>query len=186
MKKLIIGITGASGVIMGIHLLKILKKHPFETHLILSEQAKHNILIETSFSIADIENLATHHYDNNNLSAPISSGSFITDGMIVIPCSIKSLSAIANSFNNSLITRAADVCLKERRKLVTVIRETPLHEGHLELMLRLTRYGGIILPPIPAFYHNPKTMNELLDHLCGKILDQFHIDAQLFKRWEGT
>jgi 4-hydroxy-3-polyprenylbenzoate decarboxylase len=170
----------------GIRLLEALKKEGAETYLIITPTAREIIPQETSYSIKKVERLAHEVYDDGNLSAPISSGSFKTDGMIILPCSIKSLSAIAHSYNANLLTRAADVTLKERRKLVLVVRETPLHEGHLELMLKVSRMGGIILPPIPAFYHHPKTIDDLINQTVGKTLDLFGIDHNLFERWGST
>jgi len=181
--RLIVGISGATGPIYGIRLLEVLKKEGTETHLILTSTARKIIPQEAPYSIKKVESLAYEVYDDGDLSASISSGSFKTDGMIIIPCSIKSLSGIAHSYNINLLTRAADVTLKERRKLVLVVRETPLHQGHLELMLRVARMGGIILPPIPAFYHHPKTIDDLINHTVGKVLDLFGIDHHLFERW---
>lgn len=183
MMRLIIGITGATGPIYGIRLLEALKKQKVETHLIITPTAREIIPQETSYSVKKVESLAQEVYDDGNLSAPISSGSFKTDGMIVMPCSIKSLSSIAHSHNTNLLTRAADVTLKERRTLVLVVRETPLHQGHLELMLRVSQMGGIILPPIPAFYHRPKTIDDLINQTIGKTLDLFGINHHLFERW---
>ncbi|HOJ43094.1 MAG TPA: UbiX family flavin prenyltransferase [Syntrophorhabdaceae bacterium] len=185
MRRIIVAITGASGVIYGIRLLEVLKKLNVETHLIISEAGKKNIELETRYSINDVEGLASNIYENDNLAASISSGSYKTDGMVIIPCTIKTLSGIAHSFNNNLIIKAADVTLKEERRLVLVVRETPLHKGHLELMVRMADLGGIILPPVPAFYHKPKRIEDLIDHTVGKVLDLFHIDHDLFKRWEG-
>ena len=181
--RLIVGISGATGPIYGIRLLEVLKKEGTETHLILTSTARKIIPQEAPYSIKKVESLAYEVYDDGDLSASISSGSFKTDGMIIIPCSIKSLSGIAHSYNINLLTRAADVTLKERRKLVLEVRETPLHQGHLELMLRVARMGGIILPPIPAFYHHPKTIDDLINHTVGKVLDLFGIDHHLFERW---
>jgi 4-hydroxy-3-polyprenylbenzoate decarboxylase len=185
MLRLIIGISGATGPIYGIRLLETLKKKRIETHLIITSTAKKIILQETSYSIKEVENFAHEVYDDEDLSASISSGSFKTDGMIIIPCSIKSLSSIAHSYNANLLTRAADVTLKERRKLILVVRETPLHQGHLELILQASRTGAIILPPIPAFYHHPKTIDDLINQTVGKALDLFGIDHRLFERWES-
>ena len=151
MKRIIVGITGASGVIYGIRALEALQGKA-ETHLIISEAAKRTISLETSWEIARIESMASVVHDDHNLAASISSGSFRTDGMVILPCSIKTLSAVANSFNETLITRAADVCLKERRKLVLAVRETPLHTGHLRLMLQASETGAIVFPPVPGFY----------------------------------
>ncbi len=181
--RLVIGISGATGSIYGIRLLEILREKKVETYLILSSAAKEILLQETHYSIERVKKLASHCYENEDLSAPISSGSFITDGMVVIPCSIKSLSAIANSYNENLLIRAADVTLKEGRKLVVAIRETPLHKGPLQLMLKLADLGATILPPIPAFYFHPRTIDDLIDHFVGKVLDLFQIDHKLFERW---
>jgi 4-hydroxy-3-polyprenylbenzoate decarboxylase len=186
MKQVIIAITGATGVIYGIRLLEVLKELGRETHLILSEAGKKNILLETGYSIEHVERLASVVHDPTNMAASISSGSFKVDGMVVVPCTVKTLSGIANSYNDNLIVRAADVALKEKRKLILVVRETPLHKGHLELMSKVADIGGIILPPIPAFYFEPKEIKDLVDHTVGKILDLFEIDHSLFKRWEGT
>ena len=186
MKHIIVGITGATGVIYGIRLLEVLMELDVETHLVLSEAAKKNILIETNYTIEDIEKLAFTVHDANNMAASISSGSFKTNGMVVAPCTIKTLSGIANSYNDNLIVRAADVVLKERRNLVLVVRETPLHKGHLELMNKVADIGGIILPPIPAFYFKPKHIEDLINHTVGKVLDLLEINHSLFKRWEGT
>lgn len=183
MKRIVLGISGASGVIYGVRMLKTLCSLGIETHLVVSEAALRNLAIETAYAISEVESMASFVYDVKDVGASIASGSFQTDGMMIVPCSIKSLSAIANSFNANLIVRAADVTLKERRRLVLVVRETPLHEGHLELMARVTRMGGVIMPPIPAFYHMPKTIDDLINQTVGKILDLFSIDAGLFKRW---
>ncbi|MBP7529762.1 MAG: UbiX family flavin prenyltransferase [Syntrophorhabdaceae bacterium] len=184
MEKMILGISGASGVIYGIRLLQVLNDINIESHLIVSKSAIKNIAIETEYTIDELYSMASVVYDVDDVGAAIASGSFRADGMIVAPCSIKSLSAIANSYNDNLIIRAADVTLKERRRLVLLVRETPLHEGHLELMIKVARIGGIIMPPIPAFYHLPQTINDLIDQTVGKALDLFSIDAHLFKRWE--
>jgi flavin prenyltransferase len=181
--RLVIGITGASGVIYGIRLLEVLKEKNVETHLVISPAAKQIIPEETHYSVKQVEGLASFVHDHDNLGASIASGSFRTDGMIVAPCSIKTLSGIANSFNYNLLIRAMDVVLKERRRLVLLVRETPLHEGHLDLMARVARVGGIIMPPVPAFYHKPATIDDLVDQTVGKALDLFSIDGHLFKRW---
>jgi 4-hydroxy-3-polyprenylbenzoate decarboxylase len=182
-KRIIVGITGASGIIYGVRLLKALSAKDYEVHLIISEAGKTNIALETGYSVKEIEGLADAVYLNHDLAAPVASGSYLTEGMIICPCSIKTLSGIANSYNENLVIRSADVALKERRKLVLVIRETPLHLGHLRLMTRVTEMGGVILPPIPAFYHKPKTIEDLIDQTIGKILDIFHIEHNLFQRW---
>lgn len=184
-RRIIVGITGATGVIYGIRLLEALKNAEVETHLILSDAGKKNILIETDYAIGDVEGLASQVHDVENLASSISSGSFKTDGMVVVPCTVKTLSGVAHSYNDNLIVRAADVVLKERRRLILVVRETPLHKGHLELMSRVADLGGIILPPIPAFYHSPRTIDDLLDHTTGKILDLLEIENSLFARWKG-
>ena len=186
-KRIVIGISGASGVIYGIRLLEILKKMgSWETHLVITEAAKKNIEIETDYRIEDVEEMASFSYAQDDMTAPISSGSFLTEGMVVIPCAIKSLSGIANSFNTNLLVRAADVTLKEKRRLILVVRETPLHMGHLELMKKAALMGAIILPPIPSFYHQPKSIQDIIDHIIGKILDHFKIEHQLYKRWSGV
>ena len=186
MKKLIVGISGATGAIYGIRLLEVLSKSDVETHLVITEAAQETILIETSWKVEDIKSLAKVSYDIKNLGADISSGSFPSEGMAIIPCSIKSLSGIANSFNENLLIRTADVTLKERRKLVLVVRETPLHLGHIELMLQASRMGAILLPPVPAFYFYPKTIDDLISHTVGKVLDLFGINHHLFNRWGSS
>jgi 4-hydroxy-3-polyprenylbenzoate decarboxylase len=186
MKRLVVGISGASAAIYGIRLLEVLKETDVETHLVISSAAKRIILMETDFAIEEVEAMADHVYDIDDVGAAIASGSFKTDGMVIIPCSIKSLSAIANSYNADLLVRAADVTLKERRRLVAVVRETPLHKGHLQLMLRLTDMGAIIFPPLPAFYHRPKTVEDIVGHTVGRILDLFDVDHALFERWSGS
>ncbi|MEW6663706.1 MAG: UbiX family flavin prenyltransferase [Thermodesulfobacteriota bacterium] len=183
MKRLVVGISGATGAIYGIRLLEFLSKTDVETHLLVTESAEKTIRIETSWSLKQVKDLATVTYTMEDVGADISSGSFHTEGMVVIPCSIKSLSAIANSYNENLLIRAADVALKERRKLVVVVRETPLHRGHLSLMMSVAEAGGVILPPIPAFYFLPKTIDDLINHTVGRVLDVFGIDHHLFNRW---
>jgi len=186
MDRLIVGISGASGVIYGVRFLEIASKLPLEIHLIISSAAKKNLEIETDYTAKDLEAMAARVYDPGDLGAPISSGSFITRGMVIIPCSIKTLSGVANSFNDNLLIRAADVSLKERRKTVLVVRETPLHLGHLKLMERVTESGAVIFPPIPAFYHNPRSIDDIINHSVGKVLDQFGIAHHLFRRWGET
>ena len=183
MKRLIVGISGATGAIYGIRLLEVLSKSDVETHLIITEAAEQTILMETNWKVEDVKSLAKVPYDIKNLGGDISSGSFLSEGMVIIPCSIKSLSGIANSFNENLLIRTADVTLKERRKLVLVVRETPLHLGHIELMLQASRMGAILLPPVPAFYFYPKTIDDLINHTVGKVLDLFGLDHHLFNRW---
>jgi 4-hydroxy-3-polyprenylbenzoate decarboxylase len=184
---LIIGISGASGAIYGIRLLEILRPMSVDTHLILSRAAERTIELETDYTVDQVKGLATVCYDLDDIAAPVSSGSFKgTRGMVILPCSIKTLSALANSFNVNILIRAADVTLKERRKLVVAVRETPLHRGHLELMLRLTDMGAILFPPVPAFYHRPRNLEDIIRHSIGKILDLFDIEVPDFKRWAGV
>jgi len=182
-KRIVIGITGASGVIYGIEILKELNKKDLETHLIISESGKKNIILETGYSIRDVESMADKVYNNDDLAAPLASGSFLTSGMIVAPCTIKTLSGIANSYSDNLLVRAADVTLKEKRKLVLLVRETPLHKGHLNLMSMAADMGAHILPPIPSFYHHPKTIDDIIHQTIGKVFDYFGIEHNLFKRW---
>ena len=182
-KRLIIGITGASGVIYGIEMLKELTKKDLETHLIVSDSGKKNITLETDYSVRDVESMADKVYHNDDLTAPPASGSFVTSGMIVSPCTIKTLSGIANSYSDNLLVRAADVTLKEKRKLVLLVRETPLHKGHLNLMTRAADMGAHILPPIPSFYQHPKTIEDIIHQTIGKVFDYFGIEHSLFERW---
>jgi 4-hydroxy-3-polyprenylbenzoate decarboxylase len=185
MQRLVVGISGASGIIYGIRLLEALRQSPVEVHLVMSQAAKMVTEMETGYKVAQVEALADVVYRNDQIQAPISSGSFQTLGMVVAPCSVKSLSAIAHSYNDTLLARAADVALKERRKLVLMVRETPLHLGHIRLMAEVTEYGAVILPPVPSFYHQPKTIEDIVAHTVGKILDQFQLDHDLFRRWDG-
>lgn len=183
-KRLIVGISGASGVIYGVRTLLHLRAMPdIETHLILSEGALVNIPIETEHSVSEVKALAHVVHKPDNLAATIASGSFKTEGMLVIPCSIKTLSGIANSYADNLLVRAADVCLKEKRRLALVVRETPLHKGHLELMTKAADIGALILPPMPAFYHAPKTIEDVVDQTIGKAFDYFGLEHTLFRRW---
>jgi 4-hydroxy-3-polyprenylbenzoate decarboxylase len=185
--RLIVAISGASGAVYGIRLLQALASHTeVETHLIISGPAKRIIQHETDFQIDQVEALATHAYDVNEIGAAIASGSFKTAGMVIIPCSIKTLSAVANCYADNLITRAADVTLKERRTLVVSPRETPLHAGHLRLMLNLAMTGAVILPPMPAFYYLPQTLDDIIDHTVGHVLEQFGIAHSLTPEWQGT
>ena len=183
MERIVVGMSGASGAILGIRLLGVLAKSEFEIHLVISSSAKRTIELETDWQLKDVEALADQVHDFDDIGAPIASGSFRTKGMVIIPCSIKTLSALANSYNTNLLIRAADVTLKERRRLVVVPREAPLHAGHLDLMAKVERLRGIILPPFMAFYHHPKSMDDMINHLVGKVLDCFHIDNNLFQRW---
>ena len=186
MVKLIVGISGASGVIYGIRLLEFLSKNQaIETHLVITEAGELNIRYETNWKVEDIKSLANFSYDVHDLGAPLSSGSFKTDGMVIAPCSVKTMSALANSYAENLLLRAGDVTLKERRRLVLLVRETPLHLGHLRNMERLSEMGAIIMPPVPAFYHRPTTVEDIIDHTIGKILDILGIEHNLFHRWSG-
>jgi len=182
---LIVAITGATGVIYGVELLRVLRSLGQPAHLILSEAAGMNLGIETDISIDEVRALADVVYNNKDVGAAVASGSFRTRGMIVAPCTVKTLSAIANSFTYNLVVRAADVQLKEGRKLVLLVRETPLHKGHLELMSRAADCGAVLLPPMPAFYHRPQTILDLVHQTIGKALDQFGIEHNLFQRWAG-
>ena len=183
---LIVGITGASGAIYGIRLLEELSTNKeVETHLIISGAGEQTIEYETDWELEKVKELADSCYDINDIGAKLSSGSFKRDGMVVAPCSMKTLSALANSYADNLITRAADATLKERKSLVVLARETPLHLGHLRNMEQLTEMGGIIFPPVPGFYHKPQTIQDLIDHTVGKVLDIFDIKHNLFARWPG-
>ena len=183
--RIVVGITGASGAVFGIRALQVLRTLDVETHLILSKWARSTIAHETSMPLEDLEKLASvvHHPDNQ--AAPVSSGSFKTDGMIIAPCSMKTLAAIRAGFGDSLICRAADVHLKERRKLVLLPRESPFSEIHLENMLALSRMGAVIFPPIPAFYNHPQNVDELIHHIIGRVLDHFGLDTPGLARWSG-
>jgi len=186
MTILIVGITGASGAIYGIRLLEVLSSMKnVETHLIVSEPAEAIIKYETGRSIEDVKELASFSYDIRDVGARIASGSFKTDGMIVAPCTVKTMSAIANSYSENLLVRAGDVTIKERRRLLLLVRETPLHIGHLRNMERLCEMGAIIMPPAPAFYHKPQTVQDIVDYTVGKMLDLFGIEQTLFQRWPG-
>jgi 4-hydroxy-3-polyprenylbenzoate decarboxylase len=182
---LIVAITGATGVVYGVEMLRVLKSLGQQTHLIMSEAAGLNLSLETDYELADVKSLADVVYMNRDVGAAPASGSFRTRGMIVAPCTIKTLSAIANSFTSNLIVRAADVTLKERRPLVLMVRETPLHKGHLDLMTQAASCGAIILPPMPAFYHKPASIMDIVHQSVGKALDQVGIEHDLFERWHG-
>lgn len=187
-QRLIIGISGASGAIYAIRLLEILQTLPhIETHLVISNAAKQTIAAETDYSVQQIRALADVNYDIRDIGAAISSGSYRTLGMLVLPCSVKTLSAIANSYSDDLISRAADVCLKERKPLLLCVRETPLHLGHLRLMTQVTEYGAQIVPLMPAFYHRPQSIEELIDQTVNRLCDQLGIQLKqdLFQRWDG-
>lgn len=183
--KLIVGITGASGAIFGIRALEALQALGVETHLVISKWARSTIAHETSMAIADVEALASSIHNCDNQAAPVSSGSFKTDGMLIAPCSMKTLAAIRSGFGETLICRAADVTLKERRKLVLLARESPFNEIHLENMLALARMGTVIFPPVPAFYNRPKSVDDLVNHIVGRLLDQFGLEMPGLRRWSG-
>lgn len=188
MKRLIVGISGASGAIYGVRLLEILQQVPdVESHLVISQAGRQTLSLETDYSLRDVQAMADVVHDSRDIAASISSGSFKTLGMAVLPCSIKTLSGIVNSYTDGLLTRAADVVLKERRPLVLAVRETPLHLGHLRLMTAAAEMGAIIMPPVPAFYHRPESVGEIVDQTVNRILDQFDIELprDLFTRWSG-
>lgn len=185
MKRIIVAITGATGVLYGIRLLQVMKDKDVESHLIISDQAAAIIPMETQYTAEEVRAMAHRVHDPSDLASPLSSGSFHTDGMVVLPCSIKTLSAIANSFSDNLVVRAADVTLKERRRLILCVRETPFHLGHLRLMTAATEAGAIVAPPIPAFYHSPKNISDLVDQSVGKVLDLLGIENDIYRRWKG-
>jgi 4-hydroxy-3-polyprenylbenzoate decarboxylase len=182
---LVVAITGATGVIYGVEMLRVLRELGQPTHLILSEAAGINMAIETNYTLDEVRGLADVVYPNKDVGAAVASGSFRTRGMIIAPCTVKTLSAIANSFSYNLVVRAADVTLKERRTLVLMVRETPLHKGHLDLMSRAADCGAVILPPMPAFYHRPASIMDIVHQSIGKALDHVGVEHQLFKRWSG-
>lgn len=184
--RLIVGITGASGIAYGTRLLHLLRQTPVETHLVISRAAEIAMAHEGPTKVADVRSLADRWYKAEDIAAPISSGSFITQGMIIAPCSVRSMSEIATGVTSSLLTRAADVVLKERRRLVLVVRETPLHTGHLRTMTTLSEIGAIIYPPVPAFYAKPDSIDDMVDHTASRVLDLFGIDAGYVKRWGET
>lgn len=184
-KRLIVGISGSSGIIYGVRLLEALNALHFETHLVVSQMGQLTRAYETDLSLSDLKAKASVYHSCRDLTASIASGSFQTLGMIVAPCSMKTLAEIAHGIGGNLLSRAADVVLKERRRLVLVARETPLHLGHLQNMVQVTQMGGIIFPPVPAFYHRPQTLDEVVEDQVGRILDLFGIENPLAKRWEG-
>ncbi|TDI43650.1 MAG: UbiX family flavin prenyltransferase [Acidobacteria bacterium] len=188
MKRLIIGISGASGVIYGVRMLEVLREvEGVETHLVMTPAAKKTIVLETDLGVSEVEALADEVHGFGDIAASLSSGSYKTTGMVVIPCAMKTLSGIAHSYSDNLLLRAADVALKDRRKLVLVVRETPLHLGHLRLMAEVTEMGAILMPPMPAFYHRPKTIDDLINQTVNRVLDvlDIELDKDLFARWEG-
>ncbi|AMH18553.1 3-polyprenyl-4-hydroxybenzoate carboxy-lyase [Hafnia paralvei ATCC 29927] len=188
MKRLIIGISGASGVIYGVRMLEVLRGVPdIETHLIMSNAARQTLALETDLQLRDVQSLADVVHDARDIAASISSGSFKTAGMVILPCSMKTLSGIVHSYTDNLLTRAADVVLKERRRLVLCVRETPLHLGHLRMMTTAAELGAIVMPPVPAFYHRPQTLQDIVDQTVNRVIDQFDIEISqdLFTRWDG-
>jgi flavin prenyltransferase len=184
-QRLVVGISGSSGAILGIRLLEALRQTPIETHLIVTTAARLTIEQETGWKTADVLALASAHYSHRDMAAAIASGSFDTLGMVVIPCSVKSLSAIANSYSADLLARAADVTLKEGRPLVLVFREAPLHAGHIQLMEQAARAGAILFPPVPAFYTHPQTVDEIVDNIVGRVLRRLGIENELYTQWQG-
>ncbi len=184
-RRLIVGISGASGTVYGIRMLELLRGTDIETHLVMSKSAELTLAYETDYKTKDIRALATVNHPNTDIGATISSGSFRTMGMVVAPCSIKSMSEIATGVTSTLLSRAADVVLKERRRLVLAVRETPLHGGHLRTMTQLADMGAIIAPIMPAFYNRPKTVDDIINHTVGRLLDLFGIDNSAVKRWQG-
>ena len=189
MKRLIVGLSGASGAIYGVRLLQVLRDvAEVETHLVMSRAARQTLSLETDLSLRDVQALADVVHDARDIAASISSGSFKTAGMVILPCSIKTLSGIVNSYTDTLVTRAADVVLKERRPLVLCVRETPLHLGHLRLMTQAAELGAVIMPPVPAFYHRPASLDDVINQTVNRVLDQFdiHLPEDLFTRWQGA
>ncbi len=188
MKRLIVGISGASGALYGVRLLQVLRDcSQVESHLIMSQAARQTLSLETDYSLREVTELADVVHDVRDIAASVSSGSFRCHGMVVLPCSMKTLSAIVNSYTDELLSRAADVTLKERKPLVLCVRETPLHLGHLRLMTQAAELGAVIMPPVPAFYHRPQTIQDIVDQTVSRVLDQFDIEpaAELFTRWRG-
>ena len=183
--RLIVGISGASGTVYGVRLLEILREAEIETHLVMSKSAEMTLAYETDLKAKDVRALASVHYPNSDIGAAISSGSFPTMGMVIAPCSIRTMSEIACGVTASLLSRAADVVLKERRRLVLAMRETPLHVGHLRNMTTLAEIGAVVAPIVPAFYNRPKTVDDIINHTCGRLLDLFGIETGMVKRWKG-
>ncbi|MBI3624543.1 MAG: UbiX family flavin prenyltransferase [Candidatus Rokubacteria bacterium] len=186
-KRIVVGITGASGVIYGIRFLELLRGFPeVETHLVISGPGKRTIVEETECSVGEVEALAHRHYDDRDIGAALASGSFRTDGMVIVPCSIKTASAVAYCRSDTLLSRAADVTLKEGRPLILLVRETPLHAGHLRCLLALAEMGVVLLPPMPAFYHRPKQIDDLIIHTLARVLDRLRLPHRLTEEWKGT
>jgi flavin prenyltransferase len=185
-RRIVVGISGASGAAYGVRLLQLLRELDVETHLVVSRSAQVTLSQEMGLQLADVKAFADVHYPNADIGAAISSGSFRVDGMIVAPCSIKTLSEIATGCTSSLLSRAADVMLKERRRLVLMVRETPLHAGHIHSLAAVTEAGAIVYPPVPAFYARPASIEEMIDHTLGRVLDLFDVDARTVRRWQGA
>jgi 4-hydroxy-3-polyprenylbenzoate decarboxylase len=184
-KRLIVGISGASGIIYGIRMLEVLRQAEVETHLVMSKSAELTLVYETDLKPKDVRAMATHFHAVSDIGASISSGSFATMGMVIVPCSVRSMSEIAAGTTGTLLSRAADVVLKERRRLVLAFRETPIHAGHLRTMTALSDMGAIIAPIVPAFYNRPKTLDDIINHTVGRLLDLFAIETKIVKRWKG-
>ena len=185
-RRFIVGISGATGAIYGIRLLQVLKSAPeVETHLVMSKAAERTITFETDLTLREVQAMADVSYNISDIGAAISSGSFQVEGMIVAPCSMKTLSAVATSMSTDLLSRSADVTLKEGRRLILLVREAPLHLGHLKLMVQAAEIGATIVPPVPAFYNFPKTLDDIINHTVGRVLDLFHLDVEIVKRWQG-
>jgi 4-hydroxy-3-polyprenylbenzoate decarboxylase len=186
-KRLVVGISGATGVIYGVRLLQVLRGvADVETHLVMSAPGKRTLVEETEYGVAEVEALAHHRHDNRDIGASIASGSFRTAGMVIAPCSVKTAGAIAACYSDSLIARAADVTLKEGRPLILLFRETPLHVGHLKCLLALAEMGAVILPPMPAFYHRPKDVDDVINHTIARVLDRLGLPQSLVAEWQGT
>jgi len=184
--RLVVGMTGATGTIFGVRLLQMLHGSGVETHLVMSKWASRTLVHETAHSVKEVQTLATHSYSATDQGAAISSGSFVTLGMVIAPCSMRTLAAIAHGLGDNLIHRAADVILKERRKLVLVVRESPFNQIHLENMLKLARMGVVILPPVPAFYNHPQNLDDMINHIAMRVIDQFDIHLDVMNRWDGV
>lgn len=185
-QHLIVGISGASGIVYGVRLLQALQPTSIEVHLVMSKSAELTLNLETDWSVAEVKALADHVHPIKNVGASIASGSFPTMGMVIAPCSVRTMSEVASGVTSTLLTRAADVALKERRKLVMMVRETPFHTGHLRTMTNLSEMGAIIAPPLPAFYAKPQSVEDIVDHSVGRVLDLFDIDNSLVARWKGV
>ncbi|MFG1240512.1 UbiX family flavin prenyltransferase [Xanthobacter autotrophicus DSM 597] len=184
-RRMIVGISGATGIIYGLRILEVLRSLDIETHLVMSKPGERTLVYETDLKVRDVRAMADFSYGDADIGAAIASGSFRTMGMIVAPCSVRSLSAIATGNTDGLLTRAADVCLKERRRVVLMFRETPLHAGHIRSMAQATENGAIVFPPVPAFYDRPTSLDEIVNHTVGRVLDLYDLDAGLLDRWNG-